>query len=199
MTTLREVQNKYNLFQGKLNITGEILLTDPCYDEGTWCTAKVTLPKGTYNCYSREYNGRVASIFILKEDFDSKAELYTVDLDNPIGNLGVDSGQLGIFNAEKYNKAVSKEVFEESLEGEFPHEDWKRVWKDDTSDKEKFYECCCNHTLKKGNCGVIEDTGFVSSSGYGDGSYTAFYLNDFKDNIVGLQVIFIDEDEMLEN
>lgn len=199
MTNLREAQNKHNLFQGKLEITDKVLLTDPCYDLGTWCTGEAELPKGTYNCYSRTCDGRVSSIFILKEDFDKLQQLYIVDLDNPIDNLGVDSGQLGIFNKSKYNKAVSKEVFEKSLEKEFPYEDWKRLWDDNKSDVDKFYECCCNHTLTKNKCGIIEGVGFVSSSGYGDGSYVAFYLTDFNEHKVGLQVIFIDEDEMLEN
>lgn len=191
---------KHNLFEGKLNITGdEVFLTDPCYSLDTWCTAKAVLPKGTYNCYSRTYEGRISSIFLLEENFDSKKELYLVDIDNPIGNLGVDSGQLGIFNLDKYRKAVSKEVFEKSLEGDFPYEGWKNKWDENKSDKDKFYDCCCNYTLQKGRCGIIEDVGFVSSSGWGDGSYVAFYLTDFNEKRVGIQVIFIDEDEKLEN
>lgn len=199
MTNLREAQNRHNLFQGKLEITDKVLLSDPCYDLGTWCTGEAELPKGTYNCYSRTHKGRVSSIFVLKEDFDKLKQLYIVDLDNPIENLGVDSGQLGIFNKSRYEKAVPKEVFEKSLEGDFPYEDWKRLWDENKSDKDKFYECCCNLTLQKGNCGVLENVGFVSSSGYGDGSYIAFYLTDFNENRVGLQVIFIDEDEELDN
>lgn len=199
MTNLREAQDKYNLFQGKLEVIDKLLLSDPCYDLDTWCTEEADLPKGTYNCYSRKYKGRISSIFILKEDFDNLKQLYIVDLDNPIEGLGVDSGQLGIFNKSKYRKAVSKEVFEKSLEGEFPYEDWKRQWDDNKSDKDKFYECCCNNTLKKNLCGVIENVGFVSSSGYGDGSYVAFYLNDFNENRIGLQIVFIDADEELDN
>ena len=199
MTDLREAQNRHNLFQGKLEITDKVLLTDPCYDLGTWCTGEADLPKGIYNCYSRTCEGRVSSIFILKEDFDSLGQLYLVDLDNPIENLGVDSGQLGIFNKDKYGKAVSKEVFEKSLDADFPYEDWKRLWEDDMTNKDCFYKCCCNCTLANDNCGVIENVGFVSSSGWGDGSYVAFYLTDFNENRVGLQVIFIDEDENLEN
>ena len=197
--TLRDYQNTHNLYQGKLEITDKVLLSDPCYDLGTWCTAEAELPKGTYNCYSRQHEGRISSIFVLKEDFDNKGELYLVDLENPIENLGVDSGQLGIFNLDRFNKPVSKEVFEKSLGKEFPYEDWKRLWEDNMSDEDKFYKCCCNTTLNKDKCGVVEGVGFVSSSGWGDGTYVAFYLNDFKENRIGLQVIFIDEDEMLEN
>lgn len=199
MTNLREAQNRHNLFQGKLEITDKVLLTDPCYDLGTWCTGEADLPKGTYNCYSRTFEGRVSSIFILKEDFDNLEQLYIVDLDSPIENLGVDSGQLGIFNKNKYKKAVSDEVFNKSLDNVFPYEDWKRPLRENMPDEDKFYECCCNHTLANDKCGVIENVGFVSSSGWGDGSYVAFYLTDFNENRVGLQVIFIDEDENLEN
>ena len=180
-------------FIGKLEVNDTLLLTDPCYDKGTRCTEKVELPHGTYSCFSEEKDGRVSQIFIvLDEDLDV-SELRAGEAN---GELGVDSGQLGIFNISKYRESVSKEVFEDSTKGDFPYEDWKRTYDENESDEAKFYKCCCNHTLSKQKCGVIEGVGFVSSSGYGDGCYQFRILaHPTQDRVVGLVVDFISDDE----
>lgn len=197
MTKLQ--QNTLNKLVGKLEVTDRILITDPCYDKGTWCTEVADLPKGTYNCYVRHMDGRNSAIFLLEEKFDNKGQLFIVDLEHELASCGVDSGQLGFFNQNKYQEAVSKEVFEQSLTENFPYEDWKRTWEEGMSAEDSFYKCCCNHTLNNNRCGIIEGVGFVSGSGYGDGSYPAFYLEDFNGNRVGVQVVFIDEDEDLND
>lgn len=174
---------------GVLNVNDKLLLTDPCYELGTWCTGEAVLPYGSYNCYCSYKDKRVANIYLVNADIKDLNEVYKHELISD--NLGVDSGQLGIFNTIRYNKQVSKEEFEKSLEGEFPYEDWKRPYNEDDTDHDSFYRCCGNYTLSKQNCGVIKGVGFVSSSGYGDGVYEAYYLVDNKGEKVGLQVEFI--------
>ena len=176
-------------FIGKLEVNDTLLLTDPCYDKGTWCTEKVELPHGTYSCFSEEKDGRVSQIFIV---LDEDLELSELRAGEALGDLGVDSGQLGIFNISKYGESISKEVFEESLRVEPMCEGWFTPY-DEAEDT--FYECCGNYTLSTQKCGVIEGVGFVSSSGYGDGSYSYRLLYNPSDELVGLVVDFIiDED-----
>lgn len=64
-------------------------------------------------------------------------------------NIGVDSGQAGIFSDDI-----------------FPTDEAR-----DFDDKTSFYGLCCEATIREDDCGVILERGFVSSSGYGDGSY----------------------------
>jgi hypothetical protein len=54
-----------------------------------------------------------------------------------------------------------------------------------------FYHDCCEITLQKPMYGVVYGLGFVSSSGYGDGSYSV-ETTVVDDKIVKLSVIFVD-------
>ena len=177
------------LLVGVLNVNDKLLLTDPCYELGTWCTGEAVLPYGSYNCYCTYRDKCVAGIYIINTDVKGLNNVF--EGKRISGNLGVDSGQLGIFNTIRYNKGVSKEEFEKSLELKFLYEDWKRTYDENDTDKDSFYKCCCNYTLTQQKCGVIKGVGFVSSSGYGDGTYMAHYLVNKQGEKVGLQVVFM--------
>ena len=77
-------------------------------------------------------------------------------------NVGVDSGQAGIFN-EKY--------YEENQ----PKEEW--------------YDRICELTNDE-HFGVIDNEGVVSRTGYGDGSYRA-YAAFYDGKIVGIKIYYI--------
>ena len=63
----------------------------------------------------------------------------------------------------------------------------------------EWYKRVCDITLSDDNCGVIDDEGVVSESGYGDGSYDVYgYYND-NDELVGLKLVFIWEEDEEEN
>jgi hypothetical protein len=84
--------------------------------------------------------------------------------------VGVDSGQCGIYDEDYYRQYHSE---------------------DDCNDD--WYEEICNLTdpfgTKDGKC-------VVSSSGYGDGGYDCYLLKDKNNEVVGFQIVFIeDEDE----
>ena len=85
---------------------------------------------------------------------------------------GVDSGQAGIFDDSKY-----------------PDTDEERG---EYGDNDRFYGKCCNKTMNNEGCGVFDGC-FVSSSGYGDGSYNC-YIAEKDNEIIGIAIQFIDED-----
>ena len=178
-----------DILVGVLNVNDKLLLTDPCFEAYNGWNAEAILPYGSYNCYCTYSDKRVADIYVVSTDVEDLNNLYKHKLISD--NLDVESGQLGVFNTIRYNKAVSKEEFEKSLELEFPYEDWKRPYNENDTDKDSFYKCCCNYTLTNQKCGVIKGVGFVSSSGYGDGIYRAYYLVNKQGEKVGLQVVFI--------
>lgn len=78
--------------------------------------------------------------------------------------IGVDSGQLGIFDLEKFLQAKKTE-----------------------KKSEKFYKKCFDPT--QGGC--LQE-GVVSSSGWGDGMYNAYYLKAKEGDIIAIWVPFID-------
>jgi hypothetical protein len=84
--------------------------------------------------------------------------------------VGVDSGQAGIYDEDYYRQYHSE---------------------DDCNDD--WYGDICDLTTpfgtKDGKC-------VVSSSGYGDGGYDCYLLKDKNNEVVGFQIVFIeDEDE----
>lgn len=158
-------------------VSGRITISDPCYTPGTWCAAKLgRIKPGIYNCYAHmEERGllgkRVAEISIVHKNTELLHNPVWFEVD---AEIGVDSGQCGIFESDYYEDVHGSQLDE--------------IW----------YKKICNLTSP---FGVIDDKGFVSSTGYGDGSYIAYYhetLEDdgYKENLIdAIKVVFIPEDE----
>ncbi|MHA1169449.1 MAG: hypothetical protein ACTSRU_16610 [Candidatus Hodarchaeales archaeon] len=82
-----------------------------------------------------------------------------------LDDIGVDSGQCGVFDSEKFEPQDSN-----------------------------YYDICCEATRDGcGGFGSV-DGGAVSSSGWGDGSYKAFTQTD-KGELVAVRIVFMDPDE----
>jgi hypothetical protein len=123
---------------------------------------------------------RIASFKAINSDFfkTKNANRYCV-IDK---GIAVDSGQAGIFDEKYYkNDEVVKGV--------------ERFYDQIICGDDLWYSICCDRTLSKNSYGVIP-YGAVSSSGYGDGFYEAIAGYDIDNNVVSIELIFIeDEDE----
>ena len=143
---------------GTVELTGTVVVSDPCYDRDVWCmqTGSPVKP-GRYEAlalYSDEedWGNRVANLVLVHEDHRGAPPKAWKPIESTIG---VDSGQCGIFDDSIY-----------------PEE------KDHTG-RDTFYDECCSITLAKGNAGILRNgKGVVSSSGYGDGSYELYAKSD---------------------
>jgi len=144
--------------------SGVLRVTDPCYSKETWCAGTVAnCRKGTWiaeierqNCGS--WGNRIARLTVTHE-------LGGTGPDEDAGfEVGVDSGQAGVFDDRHYP--------------------------DDTDDS-PFYDECCRLTLAKAGAGALS-FGVVSSSGFGDGSYTAKVRRDAGGKCYRICVEFID-------
>jgi len=152
-------------FKTKSNV---IRVTDPCYERGTWCAGCIEDAKiGTWEVRINTFSDRIAELHAyhvdIKNDTIKNSSWTEQDFE-----VGVDSGQCGIFDDDIY-------PFGET--GEY-------------GDDNTFYGKCCN--LSMNGVGVM-DFGVVSSSGYGDGSYVCYTLEE-KGQTVGIKVIFIEND-----
>ena len=154
-----------------IELGGKVMVSDPCYGMNVWCHGIVenVLP-GTYNCsvvYSNEgaWGVRVAEIEVLHQD----AKRYTMSHSGFV--VGVDSGQAGIFDYEYYEHYHQRGV----------DDDW--------------YDRVCAITLSAESAGTIDDSGFVSMSGFGDGGYDCYLYKDLNYNVVGFRIVYIYEDE----
>lgn len=89
-----------------------------------------------------------------------------INFKNVSNIIGVDSGQAGFFNAPYYEKNQ-------------PVEEW--------------YKRVCNTTDSDLMCGTMDNAGFVSSSGYGDGLYALEGSKDDDDKYIALKLTFVED------
>lgn len=167
--------------------SGKLFISDPCYKRDIWCASAVSnTKKGTWEAYIEtkdegEWGERISGLYAIHTDYSYNEVTEYPDCDSII-NLGVDSGQLGIFDYEHFRDDQQFDIY---FESKFvPNSECE-------NEGDKFYGACCDITLSKLGAGVIP-YGCVSSSGYGDGMYYALIY--FHNNeVVAVKVVFIDE------
>lgn len=158
-----------------ITLSNKVMVSDPCYDIGTWCQIQLdNVKSGKYNVHvvksDEDYWGiRCASLIVKHVD---KEISHDTELIIHEGEVGVDSGQAGIFDMSIY-----------------PEESHTRTSED------IFYDECCDLTLSKMSCGILSNgKGIVSSSGYGDGGYNLLYSKDENGAIDYMHILFIAPD-----
>lgn len=173
----------------KFTLEKEVVVSDPCYELGTWCQEIVSGVKpGVYRAKTTKLGGRIATLTALHADAPEKPKWAHYSY-----NVGVDSGQAGIFCHSSYRKDDTAR----SLPWTLPEDSVIREIADgDAGDH--WYAKMCNLTLSDQGWGGY-DTGVVSSSGWGDGSYelSICYEGDHDDNeIEGLKITFIEKSDL---
>lgn len=167
--------------------SGAMRVSDPCYDKTVWCAGIIP------NCVTGEWQTGVAyyndALFgrrvalLAARAADSEADFSLVDdlyaLELAGFEVGVDSGQAGIYDNDSYGLDSTVEGIPEPDEifGDEPGSLW--------------YSVCCSATDSDDHAGVIP-TGVVSRSGFGDGGYTAFYHKDDNGKTDLIAILYID-------
>lgn len=173
----------------QIQLSNIVMVSDPCYTVPTWCQIilKDVLP-GNYTATAdkRDCSGwgeRVHNLEVIHNDFNG--ELIWEEYH---GEVGVDSGQAGIFSYDTYrNDSIFDEV---SKFGQDPR--WSAI---NEQEGDKWYGHMCDKTLGEESWGVY-DKGVVSSSGIGDGGYPLYVVRDKKSGfIVGMKIDFLLDDE----
>ena len=96
---------------GEFYSEGDILVTDPCYDIGTWCSGAIKVKPGKYKafvkkCFVKNWGERIQSLFIVHESTNINEHNYVAtDID-----VGVDSGQAGFFNRNLFKEDFQEEI-----------------------------------------------------------------------------------------
>lgn len=148
---------------GKIKITESVEITDPCYNPGIWCAASRTLLPGTYNCYA--VSGKYNTWGYRVKSIYIVHESYKSRLNwKHECFFTVDSGQAGIFCTNYYS------------------ENW---------DKESWYKKVCKITNDLPKAGTVDDFGFVSRSGVGDGCYNCYSVKDGEERIIALKLLYL--------
>lgn len=173
-------------------VSGRVFVSDPCYEPDGHCQVILeNVHNGLWTMkmiHSTEgaWGRRVAELVCTANDCRPETGWQVV------GEMGVDSGQGGIFDAKYYrNDAIAENP-------DYKYEDSPLV--DVEGDGDNWYNLCCDRTLaEEFNGGSVIPYGAVSSSGYGDGIYNV-HVQYAKKEIVAIRIVFIgDEEEEEEN
>lgn len=157
---------------GSFQVTsGAVVVTDPCYEEDENSSNRIEVPNGTYNAYvdvvgneiTRGWGNRVANLIIMKSGYAPETYKAHQVIDATF-EVGVDSGQAGVFDASKVHLTNSED-----------------------------YDSWCSLSSSKNHSGVMS-YGAVSSSGYGDGGYRCCILKNSSGVVEGIVVVFIEEE-----
>ena len=151
-------------YRGKIVLSSNCDLTDPCYNKDVWCRTTVTgMKPGTYVCYARkDVHNHVVESWIIHEEYDIPDE----DIHYPNGlvaetevltGCGVDSGLFGYF-ADK---------------PDFTDSEWQKFC--DSVQDVNFFR---------------ESEGFFTESGGSDGCYCPVLWKNREGEIIGIGTSF---------
>lgn len=155
---------------GAFEVTsGRLIISDPCYGPGVGCQVNIDdVLTGTWEASVRSINlhswgRRVAELeahHALAEVNDNRWELCP-------GEVGVDSGQAGIFDQASFPRKADANF-------------------------DTWFRTACRLTNSDDQAGVLP-AGAVSSSGVGDGGYEA-YVQRRDGKVVAVKVVYLDEE-----
>lgn len=158
-----------------------IRVTDPCYEIGTWCAGEIAgVRPGIWRAQSvmgqeGAWGARVRKLQI--RHVDAPADIFaTAAFAETDIDVGVDSGQAGFFDATRYPTDPAELEYEPG----------------------RFYGECCELTLDHNRPGggvIPRGFGVVTSSGFGDGSYSCRITRDPHGQVIAAYISFIDEEE----
>lgn len=166
-------------------ISGEVMVSDPCYEVGTWCQGKLeNVLNGHWHATvlvsdEGSWGKRIAQLEVVHSGCTLRS--LSSGWKQEAFEVGVDSGQAGVFDTKHYRDDKVVEGF-------------ARLSQEIICPETPWYSLCCDRTMTEAGAGTIP-FGVVSSSGFGDGGYTCFTHRDADGDVVGIRIVFITEDE----
>ena len=181
----------------KIKLTKKVVVSDPCYTIPTWCQAVLDNVKpGVYHTTVKKHDAgdwgnRCSMIYAIHEDYIDHPNLIDGKWEKTNYDIGVDSGQCGIFDFDSYRNDNHQIELGEGDISFFSQEPWSRDKNEEPG--ESWYVKMCSRTLGTEHWGTY-DSGIVSSSGFGDGSYDLYVVYK-RNKIVAFAIDFLVEDE----
>ena len=183
----------------KIKLGNSVMVSDPCYTPDTWCQAKIeNVKEGEYNTYCHkihtgDFGVRCSLLLAVHSSYDVNKMHWEL---HP-NEIGVDSGQAGIFDMSTFRK--------DGLDIEVPtigYDGRDLSWLDGlksisgvTPEGEDWYIKMCKLTLTEQMWGGYEN-GVVSRSGFGDGGYTLYVAKEeFTGKVIAFCIDFAVEEE----
>lgn len=186
----------------KIKLGNSVMVSDPCYTPDTWCQAKIeNVKEGEYNTYCHkidtgDFGERCSLLLAVHSSYDVNKMYWELHPDE----IGVDSGQAGIFDMSTFRKdGIEMEVPTIGYDGRDLN--WLDALKSEKDGKgEDWYIKMCKLTLTEKMWGGYEN-GVVSRSGFGDGGYTLYIAKEeYTGKVIGFCIdFFVEEQEETES
>lgn len=157
---------------GQIKLGKKVRVSDPCYGTITWCAGTIdNVKEGLYNVEigmsdQGEWGNRVKSLTVVHADYNKSLVFNSVAK----FDVGVDSGQAGIYDEDYYNQYHGEDSVDET-----------------------WYDKICNLTIYD-DFGTKDDKCVVSCSGYGDGCYLCELVEEGNE-VVAIRITFIEDEE----
>lgn len=178
----------------KIKLGNSVIVSDPSYNTETWCQAKIeNVKEGEYDVICKKVdtgdwgvrNSTLSAIHSSYRDTLIPWEVCPAE-------IGVDSGQAGIFDISDYRKdGMDIEVPTVAYDGE-SFEKFDRMLPIE-AEGDDWYRKICKLTLGKEGWGYYS-TGVVARSGYGDGGYVLYVAKNEEGQIIGFSIDFLVEE-----
>lgn len=172
---------------GEFHLGDKVVVSDPCYKLDTWCSEVVeNVKSGLWSSFIKKsdegmWGIRVSELTANHNDYKlNNWEHYS-------SNIGVDSGQAGVFDFEYYRRD------EHAKPSAFIDEETQK------EEGEKWYSACCDLTCGTDEKAGVMVGGVVSSTGLGDGQYDLFVQREEANKIVAFKIVFISDKEEEED
>ena len=182
----------------KINLGKSVIVTDPSYNTETWCQAKLdNVKEGEYITHCEIVDtdgwGKRCSLLIASH---SNYNVNNLNWEVYPEEIGVDSGQAGIFDMASYRKdGLDIEVPKVGFDGQ-PFDRLDEIMKSE-NEGDDFYLKMCKFTLSEKKWGGFEN-GVVCQSGYGDGGYVLYVAREeYSGKIIGFCIDFMVQEEEL--
>ena len=182
----------------KINLGKSVIVTDPSYNTETWCQAKLdNVKEGQYITHCEIVDtdgwGKRCSLLIASH---SSYNVNNLNWEVYPEEIGVDSGQAGIFDMAYYRKdGLDIEVPKVGFDGQ-PFDRLDEIMKSE-NEGDDFYLKMCKFTLSEKKWGGFEN-GVVCQSGYGDGGYILYVAREeYSGKIIGMCIDFMVQEEEL--
>ena len=155
-----------------ITLPAHVIVTDPCYDDKTWCQAHLkNMKPGIYHIdYWKAFDRWDGHAFVITHE-NYKRNIMPNKLSKE--DIGMDAGMVGVYPIDEFHK------------DELIPADYEYVYGKPFENHDKWYSA-----VVPKNTFRILGTGFTSNSGYGDGSARLYYDMNSKKEIIRIAVLF---------
>ena len=171
---------------GEITLDKKVQVTDPCYSLDVWCTETIeNMLPGKYDTFATVVDTgmlgrRVSELTIAHKSVELSGLKFIKVV---TGDIGVDSGNCGFFDYDKFREAKETDANFVAEHGDSEIGPFTNKW------------WAISDNLRALG-GTLDDWGVLSHSGYGDGGYDLYLAYDeSEENVIAAKIVYLHSEE----